>query len=430
MELLEVLAALLTCAALFSYLNARWLRLPTTIGLMVIALAFSLGLIVLGAYSPSLLDRAERIVAQLEFDDALMKCMLGFLLFAGALHVNLNDLRQQKWPIAILATLGVLMSTVIVAALAWSVFAVLGIAVRPIYCLLFGALISPTDPIAVLSILKNIGAPKELEIKIAGESLFNDGVGVVVFLGIWEIASGEHRFDIGHLGFLFLQEAVGGAIFGFCLGYLGYRMLRSLDNYSVEVLISLAMVAGGYVLAQRLHISGPIAMVVAGLFIGNHGRAFAMSEKTIEHLDTFWELIDEILNSVLFVFIGLEILVLEFNVRYVFAASLLIPAVLVARYIAIAAPLRLLRNTHVFHPRAVQILTWGGLRGGISVALALSISRTLHDGAPVPEREVLLAVTYIIVIFSIIVQGLTIGPYVQSVLKSTSLATPESSHSK
>ncbi|MEZ5943346.1 MAG: sodium:proton antiporter [Planctomycetaceae bacterium] len=423
MELLELFSLLLTCAAVFSFINAKWLKLPTTIGLMVVALLFSLGLIGAGKYYPGLLDHAERLVAEINFTETLMEGMLGFLLFAGALHINLEDLKREKWPIAILATLGVVLSTLFVAGLSWAVFWGLGIGIPPIYCLLFGALISPTDPIAVLSILKSVGAPKELETKIAGESLFNDGVGVVIFLGIWEIASGEHGFDPQHLAVLFLQEAVGGVLFGLLIGYVGYLMLRSLDNYSVEILISLAMVAGGYSLAHHLHISGPIAMVCAGLLIGNHGRSFAMSENTVKNLDRFWELIDEILNSVLFVLIGLEVLILEFNARHLMAAALLVPAVLLARYAAIKLPLSRLDDWYKFHPKTVQILTWGGLRGGISVALALSIGRTTEEGHPVHERDLLIAVTYVIVVFSIIVQGLTIGPYTRWALN---IKPPES----
>jgi CPA1 family monovalent cation:H+ antiporter len=325
-------------------------------------------------------------------------------------------LAKQKWLIAGLASVGVVVSTVVVGGLAWCVFRAVGVDVRFIYCLLFGALISPTDPIAVLAILKRAGAPKGLEIKIAGESLFNDGVGVVIFLGIWEIATGEYGFDLGHLTALFVQEAVGGAVLGLGLGYLAYRMLKNVDNYSVEVLISLALATGGYALAGYLHMSGPIAMVVAGLLIGNHGRAFALSPKSCEHLDTFWELVDEILNGVLFVLIGLEVIVLTFTGRFLLAGVMMIPAVLTARWISVGLPLGVMRRWQTLHPHAQRILTWGGLRGGISVALALSIPTLARDGSPIPEREVLLAVTYLIVVFSIAVQGLTIGSVVKHAL--------------
>jgi CPA1 family monovalent cation:H+ antiporter len=409
MELFDLVAVLLTLAALFSYLNVRWIKLPTTIGLMVISLLFSLGLIGLGLFVPAIEQRAEAIMAGIDFNETLMHGMLGFLLFAGALHVNLEDLARQRWMIASLASIGVLVSTFLVAVLAWGVLQWIGLEMRFIYCLLFGALISPTDPIAVLAILKQAGAPKSLEIKIAGESLFNDGVGVVVFLGLWEIATGEYGFDPGHLTVLFFQEAVGGTVFGLALGFAGYRMLKQVDNYSVEILISLALAAGGYALANALHLSGPIAMVVAGLLIGNHGRLLAMSATTREHLDMFWELVDEVLNAVLFVLIGLEVLVLTFTGRFLIAGLLMIPVVLLARAVSVGVPVTAFRRWQTVHPHAVRLLTWGGLRGGISVALALSIPSLAHDGTPVPERHVILAVTYVVVVFSIVVQGLTIG---------------------
>jgi monovalent cation:H+ antiporter, CPA1 family len=421
MELFEIAASLITLAALFSYVNERWCKLPTTIGLMLIALVCSSLLILLGLFVPAVTTRAAAVIGAIDFNETLMHGMLGFLLFAGALHINLNDLAKQKWLIAGLASVGVAVSTLVVGTLAWGVFRLVGVDVRFIYCLLFGALISPTDPIAVMAILKQAGAPKGLEIKIAGESLFNDGVGVVIFLGIWEIATGEYGFDVGHLTALFLQEAVGGAVLGLGLGYVAYRMLKNVDNYSVEILISLALAAGGYALADRIHMSGPIAMVVAGLLIGNHGRAFALSPKSCEHLDTFWELADEILNAVLFVLIGLEVIVLTFTGRFLLAGVLMIPAVLAARWISVGLPIGVLRRWQTLHPQAQRILTWGGLRGGISVALALSIPTLARDGSPIPEREVLLAVTYLIVVFSIVVQGLTIGSVVKHALAGNAI---------
>ncbi len=423
MDLFELIAVLISLSALFSYINVRWIKLPTTIGLMVISLVFSLSLIVVGLVYPGLEQRAEAIIASVDFSETLMHCLLGFLLFAGALHINLEDLAKQKLVIATLASVGVLTSTFLVAGMVWASLWVLGIELRWIYCLLFGALISPTDPIAVLAILKNAGAPKDLETKIAGESLFNDGVGVVIFLGLWEIATGEHGFDPGHLTTLFFQEAVGGALFGLAIGYLGYRMLKSVDNYSVEVLISLAVAAGGYALANAWHLSGPIAMVVAGLLIGNHGRTWAMSPKTIEHLDTFWELVDEILNAVLFVLIGLEVLILTFTGRFLAAGLLAIPVVLLARLISVGGPLLLIQKWQPIHPHATRILTWGGLRGGISVALALSLP-VVDEHGPVSERAILLAMTYVVVVFSIIVQGLSIGSLLKYSLREKPLSDP------
>lgn len=416
MELFEIVALLLSLSAAFAYINAKFLKLPTTIGIMVLALGFSVALLLVGLVWPAMTSQVESIVAGIDFNKTLMQGMLGFLLFAGALHVNWSDLDEHKWLIACLATVGVLLSTLIVGLLAWAVFLWLGIPVSLIYCLLFGALISPTDPIAVLAILKQAAAPKSLEIKISGESLFNDGVGVVVFLGLLEIATGEHGLDLQHLSLLFLQEAVGGALFGVLIGLAAYYLLRSIDIYQVEILISLAVAAGGYALAMRLHLSGPIAMVAAGLILGNEGRAFAMSPTTSEHLDTFWELIDEILNAVLFVLIGLELIVVRFTAGYAFAGLLMIPVVLLARLVSVALPVKALGLWRDLHPRAIEILTWGGLRGGISVALAMSIPKEIH-GHPVAERDPLLAVTYIVVVFSIIVQGLTIGALVRALVE-------------
>lgn len=403
MDILNTAAILITLAALFSYLNHRFLKIPTTIGIMLISLIMSLGLLVLHAMGFSQLEiQAERMVRGIDFYETLMDGMLSFLLFAGALHVNLDDLRQQKWVILLLATAGVLTSTFLVGGLTWLIFNGLGIYMPFIYCLVFGALISPTDPIAVLGVLKSVGVKKSLETKIAGESLFNDGIGVVVFLVMVGLATGSEQAEASHISILLLQEAGGGAVFGLLAGGLTFYLLRSIDNYQVEVLLTLALVMGGYAAASALHLSGPIAMVVAGLMIGNHGRTLAMSETTREHLDSFWELVDEVFNAVLFVLIGLEILLLSFRGEYLLATIAIIPAVLLARFISVATPITLLRRYRRFSPRVIEILTWGGLRGGISVALALS----LPAGA---ERDVILFSTYGVVIFSILVQGLTIG---------------------
>jgi len=400
MTLLNTAAAL---AALFAYVNHRFIRLPTTIGIMLIALLLSLGLIVLGKLGLfEIREYAAGLIRSIDFHTTLMHGMLSFLLFAGALHININDLAREKWVIATLATVGIVISTLLVGGLSYVVLLLLGLNVPFIYCLLFGALISPTDPIAVLGILKTSAAPKSLETKIAGESLFNDGVGVVVFLVLFGIASGGEEQSVAEIGLMFLQEAVGGALFGLAIGYAAYLLLRGVDNYQVEVLITLALVMGGYALATGLHLSGAIAMVVAGLFIGNQGRLFAMSDQSRERLDTFWELMDEILNAVLFVLIGLEVLVLNFAAEYFLAALAIIPLVLVARFISVGVPIAIMKRFRSFTPNVIRIMTWGGLRGGISVALALSL--------PVSEtREVILAMTYAVVLFSIIVQGLTIG---------------------
>ncbi|MEL6543909.1 MAG: sodium:proton antiporter [Myxococcota bacterium] len=413
MDILDISASLLCLAAVFAWLNQRFLKLPATIGLMAIALLFSLGIVAIGSVVPSIQDSATAWLSQVDFSEALMDGMLGVLLFAGALHVDLEDLAEQKLLIGVLASLGVLASTFMVGGFIYGVLTLIGFEVRFIMCLLFGALISPTDPIAVLGILKTLGAPKRLSTQIAGESLFNDGVGVVIFLAIFYIAGldpNHAELGTGGIAILFVQEAIGGAVFGLATGFIAFLMLRSIDDYTVEVLISLALVLGGYSLAMHLHISGPIAMVVAGLLIGNKGRVFAMSDTTRDHLDTFWELVDEILNAVLFVLIGLEVLIFEFSGALFLAGALAIPLVLLGRFIAVGIPVMAIERSRPFN--LTRIMTWAGLRGGISVALALSIPRLLN-GDVVPERDAILAMTYIVVVFSILVQGLTVGPLIR-----------------
>ena len=402
MTVLDSFALLISLAALLSYLNARYIRLPTVIGLMSISLCLSLLIVFLGRYEVDIRSPVAELLKGIDFNTTLMQGMLSFLLFAGALHVDLDDLKGQKWVILSLATFGVLISTLLIGYSSYYLLQLLGMHMPLIYCLLFGALISPTDPIAVLGILKQAGAPRSLEIKIAGESLFNDGVGVVVFISLLELATGETEFHATAIAGLFVQEAIGGIVFGLLTGYVVFQMLKRMDNYSVEILLTLALVAGGYALANALHLSGPIATVVAGLMIGNHGRSFAMSDKTREHLDTFWELLDEVLNAVLFVLIGLEILVLAFPGATLLAACLMIPVALLARLVSVGIPIAVIRSLRQLSPHATKILTWGGLRGGISVALALSIPAG-------PERELILSMTYVVVVFSILVQGLTIG---------------------
>lgn len=406
MKLFHILSVLISLSAVFSFINYRFLKLPTSIGLMLIAMLASLALLLLGPLSFGLKGEVAVLLASVDFDETLLHGMLSLLLFAGALHVNLTDLAKQRWMITILATAGVLSATFMIGYMAYWVFALLGMEVRLIYCLLFGALISPTDPIAVLGILKQAGAPKTLETKIAGESLFNDGVAVVLFLVLLRVATGEGDVTVLSIVGLFAQEVVGGVAYGLGIGALAYWMLKQVDDYTVEVLITLAITMGGYALAEWLHISAPIAIVVAGLLIGNHGREFAMSDKTREHLDNFWVLVDEVLNAVLFVLIGMEVLVLSYQDSYLWAGLLMIPLILFARLVAVWIPVSIMRRYREFSPMAVSILTWGGLRGGISVALALSLP---HGEV----RNILLTVTYIVVVFSIIVQGLTIGPLVK-----------------
>jgi CPA1 family monovalent cation:H+ antiporter len=401
MNAFQIIALLITLAAVFSYLNYRFIQLPTTIGLMLISLLFSLSFIIGSHLGLDLEAKADRIVASIDFNQTLMQGMLSFLLFAGALHVNLDNLLRQKGTIGTFATFGVLSSTALIGGAMFLILEWMGFPIPLLYCLIFGALISPTDPIAVLGLLKQASAPESLETKIAGESLFNDGVGVVVFLVIHEILTGERHFELSHVGLLLVEEALGGIVLGLVLGWITYHLLKSIDNYQVEVLLTLALVTGGYALASALHTSGPLATVAAGLLIGNHGRRFGMSDTTRDHLDTFWELIDEILNAVLFVLIGLEILMVTLTAHYLVAAVLAIPVILAARFISVGIPVTLFRTRRAFTPHVVKIMTWGGLRGGISVALALSLPAS-------PERDLFLTITYAVVVFSILVQGLTI----------------------
>ncbi|RLA44965.1 MAG: sodium:proton antiporter [Gammaproteobacteria bacterium] len=406
MRLFDIIAILISLSAVFSWVNYRFLKLPTAIGLMLIALVMSLVLHLPLSFFDGLKDQAAGMLSQIDFDETLLHGMLSFLLFAGALHVNLNDLAKQRWVIGILATFGVVGATFIIGGGAYYLFGWLGLDVPFIYCLLFGALISPTDPIAVLGILKSVGAPKTLETKIVGESLFNDGVAVVVFLVLADIATGDVEITMSSVITLFLQEAIGGLIFGLAAGSLAFYMLKRVDNYQVEVLITLALVTGGYAVAEHFHLSAPIAIVVAGLLIGNHGRRSAMSEQTTEHLDTFWELVDEMLNAVLFVLIGLELLVISLRGDYLLAGVLAIPMILVVRLLSVGLPITVMRRFREFSPGVVTILTWAGLRGGISVALALS----LPSGE---TRDLLVTATYVVVVFSIVVQGLSLGPVVR-----------------
>jgi len=402
----DAIAVLFGLAAVFGYVNHTLLKLPRTIGLVVIALLTSLVLLAVDAARPEfgLGTSLRSALLEIDFSETLMQGMLSFLLFAGALHVDLGELAGRKWAIGSMATFGVLISTVLVGLAMWGVFRLTGLDLPLIYCLVFGALISPTDPVAVLGILKTTRVPPSLEAKIAGESLFNDGVGVVVFAVILGIAgSAGEPVGPGDVALLFFQEAVGGALLGLATGLLVYYVMRRVDEYNLEIILTLALVTVTYQLAGALHVSGPIAVVVAGLLIGNHGTRFAMSERTREHLLNFWTLVDEILNALLFLLIGLEVLLIPTTVHYLAAALLAIPIVLAARFVAVALPITLLGTFREFTRGAIPILTWGGLRGGISVALALSVPESEAKGP-------IVAVTYAVVVFSIIVQGLTIGP--------------------
>ena len=410
LTLFEIIALILVVSACLSWFNNVFIKLPHTIGLLVMALITSFLLMGLEALFPQLgvTDAVQAAIGQIDFFETVMNGMLAFLLFAGALHVNLNLMREQKWPIGLMATFGVVLSTFIVGTLFYFAAVLFGVPISFAWALVFGALISPTDPVAVLSLLKSITIPDTLEAKIAGESLFNDGVGVVVFTIIVAVAVGADGGNIHalHIAELFFVEAVGGAVVGLVIGYLVYKMMAKIDHEMVEVLLTLGLVAGVYALCLRLHLSGPIAVVVAGLFIGNQGAERAMSEDTRDALFSFWEMIDEILNSVLFLLIGLEILVIQIDPSFAWMAAISIPIVLFARLAAVSIPIITLSLGFAFSRGVIPVLTWGGVRGGISVALALSLPA-------VAAKPLIMTATYAVVIFSIIVQGLTIKTVVR-----------------
>jgi len=412
MELYYSFSILIVIAAAFAYLNNRYLKLPSTIGIMVIAMIVSISLVAVGKSYSALFNEAANIVASVDLSEVLMGAMLNFLLFAGSIHVSLHDLRQQRIPIIIFSTVGVILSTAIVGAMLYYAFIFLQMNVPLLECLLFGALISPTDPIAVISILKKAGIRKSLEIKVAGESMFNDGVAVLLFAILLQLARGS-EFDItfANITGLFIQETGGGLGIGLLLGYIGSLAIKRIDNYNVTVMITLAIVMGGYLVTRYLHISSPLTMVAAGLVIGNYGKRTAMSRADRDYVDKFWELIDEILNAMLFLIIGLEILLIPDLKQYWLIGCITIGIVLFARFLSVWLPIRFVPNIGRFDAKTIFILWWGGLRGGVSVALALSIDHSLH-------QSLLLSITYYAVVFSIVIQGLTIGKFAQ-MLKSS-----------
>ena len=408
--MLELPAIILVFVSVFGFINHKFLKLPLTVGLVLIALISSLGVILLEAIIPSLTisETVKVWLNEIDFNRTLMNGMLSFLLFAGALHVDLNSLMKAKLHVSILATFGVILSTFINGTCFFYLTHLFGFNIEYIYCLIFGVIVTPTDPVAVLGLLKRLKVPKRLEAIIGGESLFNDGVAVVIFSVLLTIAFGSATGHGGHgtmdanaiLG-LFVKEAFGGALLGIIAGYLTFLLLRSMDDYVLEVIATLALVMGAYSIALNLHISGPIAMVVAGVFIGNTGRQFAMSEKTREHVTEFWHLIDEILNAALFVLIGFEVIVLSADLNILSLSIICVIIAVLARLIAVSLPLNLLNPIIAKEKGEILILTWAGLRGGISIALALSL----------PDSEIkpiIMTATYAVVVFSILIQGLTI----------------------
>jgi CPA1 family monovalent cation:H+ antiporter len=405
----DIASILLVVAAISGYLNYRFLRFPATSGTLAVALFTSLIAVAADHLIPGL-QLARGVTAflgQIDFNETLMHGMLSFLLFAGALHVDLEGLLENKWTIGALATVGVLLSTAVVGLLTWWTFSALRIDIPPIACFVFGALISPTDPVAVMGLLKELRAPRDLESQIAGESLFNDGVGVVVFFAMLALAGlsgneGQH-VSVGAAGLLvfFVREVLGGALLGGALGYVGYRALKRIDDHPLELLITLALAMFIYSAGFWIHVSGPIAVVVAGLLIGNPGRRFAMSDRTREHVDAFWSMIDEILNAVLFLLLGLEVFAVLAGPQALLAALLAIPIALMARWVSVGIPVSAMNVRRNFARGIVPVLTWSGLRGGISVAMALSLPAF-------PARDIILACTYAVVVFSVLVQGLTV----------------------
>ncbi|MEZ4877871.1 MAG: sodium:proton antiporter [Flavobacterium sp.] len=407
MEFFHLFSILIVLSAAFAYINFRFLKLPNAIGLMLVSLLFSFLILITGNYFPEVKTVIEHRLNEINFSELLLEGMLSFMLFAGAIHIKYADLKSEKLSIMLFSTISVVLSTVIIGYVSFYLLNAFGLDVSLINAMLFGSLISPTDPIAVLSILKSAGVSKSLETKIAGESLFNDGVAVVVFITILQLSKPD--VDTSFIGVLSLfgQEAIGGILLGLVLGWTGYKLVASIDHYQVEVLVTLAVVMGGYTFAHYTHVSGPLAMVVAGLITGNHGKAYGMSKITAEYVDKFWELIDEILNAILFVLIGLELLIIETSKTIFIVSFILIGVILITRYISVYIPSIFIRLKEQMTRKTLVILTWGGLRGGISIALALSIPISLN-------RDIWVTITYVVVCFSILVQGMTIGKVAKS----------------
>jgi len=402
MSVFDTFAALIVLSAAFAYINYRYIKLPASIGLMVLSLLASFLILGIGYLYPPVIDYIKVELHEFDFSEVLLGTMLSFMLFAGAIHIDIKELRQEKLSVILFSTTSVIISTFIIGSVMYFILPVFGIPANYLYCLLFGSLISPTDPIAVLGILKDAKIPKSLEMKIAGESLFNDGVAVVIFLTILQISEHPGQMEFDDILVLFVREAIGGIGLGLLIGYIGFLLMKSIDNYKVEVLITLAVVMGGYAFADVIHVSGPLAMVAAGIIIGNHGKEFAMSDITAEYVDKFWEMVDEVLNAILFVLIGLELLVVKTELSFFIIGLFAIILTLSARYLSIFMPAMLIKLKEELSQKTIIILTWGGLRGGISIALALSLK-------PEMQKDLWVTLTYIIVSFSILAQGLTIG---------------------
>lgn len=412
MSIFAMITILIVLSALFGYINTKYLKMPSTIGMMLISLLATVGIVFIGSYTDCCLQSATNFVNSIDFRSILLDIMLSMLLFAGALHTDMKLLKKHRAPIFLFATFGVVLSAFITGTAFYYLMQLIGVNIKYIHALLFGSLIAPTDPIAVLGVLKQAKAPKNLEIKIVGESLFNDGVGVVLFLSLVTVAgTGVENIDAQDTSIFFVTEVFGGIILGGIFGYIAYLMMKSINNYETEVMITLALATGTYVLANSFHLSGPLAVVVAGFFIGNTARRSAFSEITERYIDKFWELLDVFLNAVLFVLIGMEIIVLTLEVEYIIAGLIAIPITLLARFTALTLPVKIYKHKLEFVKNTALILTWGGLRGGISIALALSLTNAMN-------RDLILTATYIVVLFSILFQGLTLKGLIKRTLKS------------
>ncbi|WP_291101390.1 MULTISPECIES: sodium:proton antiporter [unclassified Empedobacter] len=415
MELYYSFSVLIVLAALFSYANLRFLKLPGTIGIMIIAMLVSVAIRLLGdSYFPDATKDMFQLFNSLDFNEILMGAMLNFLLFAGAMHVNILDLKNLRWTIATYATISVVLSAFIISVILYYIAPYFGIQIPYIYCLLFGTLISPTDPIVVLGILKQAKVPKIIETKITGESLFNDGVAVVMFAVVLQIATNpSFDADFSSVSKLFLMEAGGGILLGLLLGFTASNSMKKIDDYKVSALITLSIVMGGFLIAKELHISSPLAMVIAGLIIGNYGKKFAMSKTTQDYLNKFWELIDEVMNAILFLFIGFELLLIEDLMDQILLGIATIFIVLLSRTLSIVIPARTILRKNTFSKGSLIVLVRGGIRGGVSIALVLSMPNS-------EWKDLLLEITYIVVLFSIVIQGLTVGKVAHRVLKDES----------
>ncbi|HDR1287009.1 TPA: sodium:proton antiporter [Pasteurella multocida] len=386
-------------------------KIQYTIAITATSIIVSVLFLIFGHLSWFKLDIiATQVMEQLDFKSFLLNGILGFLLFAGALGIKLPVLKNQKWEITVFALFSTLASTFIIGVLLYSVAYLIGLPIDLIYCILFGALISPTDPIAVLAIIKNLKAPKRLSMQVEGESLFNDGVGLVIFTTIFAVAFGGHAPTLAGITELFLQEAVGGILFGLVIGFVAHLLISSTDDGSLEILLTLTIPTAGFMLANMLHVSGALAMVVAGILIGNWTRHTGFSKQSQLYLDHFWEMIDHFLNSLLFLLIGLALLLVDFGAQGFILLILAIPICLIGRYISVWMPFKVMQRFRSYNPYTLRILTWGGLRGGLSLAMALSIPKGMlyldHIGMDV--RDLLLVMTYAVVTFSILIQGSTI----------------------